>query len=154
MSLAPAAQLVQPSVSCTCLHARSRAHAVRSADGRARDLLQRPSSDAASQGNLTGRTIPHARMHAYMRESLSSAYPVAADPSTKASTADIPALTVCVRNPKWLSLCGWRRSLQRRPQVQGTSTSTTRTCAPRMRRVDPTDERLDIVILRLASLRA
>ena len=30
--------------------------------------------------------------------------------STTASTADMHALTVCVRNPKWLSLCGWRRS--------------------------------------------
>ena len=30
---------------------------------------------------------------------------------------------------------------------EGPSTSTTRTCAPRMPRVAPTDERLDIVIL-------
>ena len=57
-------------------------------------------------------------------------------------------LTVCVRNPKWLSLCGWRRSSPAPSAGAGEHGLAPRApVAPRMRRVDPTDERLDIVIL-------
>ena len=69
--------------------------------------------------------------------------------------ADMPALTVCVRNPMWLSLRGWRRSItQRRPQVQGLSSRTNHVYlleasrhGSRIRHVAPTDERLGIVVL-------
>ena len=82
-------------------------------------------------------------------------------PSTTASTtADMPALTVCVCNPMWLSLCGWRRSIvQRRPHSEGAGVlaSTTHHVhlrPPQDQHVGPKDERLGIVILDWYPLRA
>ena len=42
-------------------------------------------------------------------QDMAHAYLIHCGPSTSSGVAP-PALTVCVRNPMWLSLCGWWRS--------------------------------------------